>query len=205
MKQPSIPKQTLCIASAAAAVAAAITLSALSVSAYHRCGKKGAYLPGDFHQHTLYTDGRDPFFEVMASNPAYGLDWWTNSEHGGRRNRDGEGVSWLDTDKYPVKPILGDNPEAGNMYRWQSLRDYVYPDIQETRAMYPDKIVISGLEWNVPGHEHCSTAFYQYDNTATGISEFEFRFDRGNPDTSRVGEASLLEGFDFLSKTNATK
>ncbi len=34
----------------------------------------GTYLPGDFHQHTLYTDGSYPFFTVMASNVEYGLD-----------------------------------------------------------------------------------------------------------------------------------
>ena len=53
--------------------------------------KEFEYLPGDFHQHTLYTDGSDPFFEVMDSNPYYGLEWWANSEHGGRRNRDRPG------------------------------------------------------------------------------------------------------------------
>ncbi|MDZ7582444.1 MAG: hypothetical protein U5R30_18130, partial [Deltaproteobacteria bacterium] len=84
------------------------------------------------------------------------------SEHGGLRNRDGEGVSWLNTDKYPENPIISNNPGDGYMYRWQSLRDFVYPDVQMTRENYPDKTVISGLEWNVPGHEHCSTAVNGY-------------------------------------------
>lgn len=26
----------------------------------------GEYLPGDFHQHTLYTDGSYPFMQVIA-------------------------------------------------------------------------------------------------------------------------------------------
>ena len=167
--------------------------------------KKGEYLPGDFHQHTLYTDGSNPFFDVMDENAAFGLEWWANSEHGGSRNRDGEGDKWLDTDKYPENPILGDNPEAGYMYRWQSLRDYVYPNILETRGTYCDKTVISGVEWNVPGHEHCSTAFYNYDGSANAVSEFEFRFDKSDKDTSRVGEESLINGFGSLSKTNSSK
>ena len=170
----------------------------------------GEYQPGDFHQHSLYTDGSYPFMQVMAENANYGLNWWANSEHGGERNRDGEGHYWDDTNYYPVNPILGDQEFSGGhqeMWRWQSLRDYVYPDIKMTRENYPDKTVINGLEQNVPGHEHCSTAIYQYDDSegVTAISEFEFRFDRSDDDTSRVGEDSILEGFGQLSKNNDDK
>jgi hypothetical protein len=115
-------------------------------------------------------------------------------------------VYWDDTTVYPSGTILGDVKYSSGhqlMYRWQSLRDFVYPDIEKTRNLYPDKTIISGLEWNVPGHEHCSTAIYQYDNTATAISEFEFRFDKSDSDKSRVGEDSLLGG--TLTKTNTTK
>jgi hypothetical protein len=184
-----------------AAAAALIAFPALAAAG-------GGYYPGDFHQHTLYTDGRDPFSKVMEESANFGLAWWANSEHGGSRNRDGEGVQWLDATKYPVNPILGDNPEAGNMYRWQSLRDFVYPDILATRDAFPDKIVVGGLEWNVPGHEHCSTAVFGYDDTANLISEFEYRFDRNDRDTSRNGEASLIDTPELggvLRKTNDTK
>ncbi|MBM9512416.1 hypothetical protein [Desulfogranum marinum] len=168
----------------------------------------GEYLAGDFHQHTLYTDGSYPFMQVMEENASYGLDWWANSEHGGERNRDGNGNYWDDTEVYPTNPILGDYEASGShqeMWRWQSLRDYVYPNIETTREEYSDKIVISGLEQNVPGHEHCSTAIYQYDSTATAISEFEYRFDRSDDDTSRDGEEGLLDGFGTLAKTNDTE
>ncbi|SHJ09700.1 hypothetical protein SAMN02745165_01561 [Malonomonas rubra DSM 5091] len=166
----------------------------------------GEYQAGDFHQHSLYTDGSYPFMQVMAENANYGLDWWANSEHGGERNRDGNGNYWDDTSVYPINPILGDAEYSGGhqeMWRWQSLRDFVYPDIKMTRENYPDKTVISGLEQNVPGHEHCSTAIHQYDGTATAISEFEYRFDRSDDDTSRDGEIGLLG--DVLSKTNDDK
>jgi hypothetical protein len=122
---------------------------------------------------------------------------------------------------YPENPILGDPEFSGSsdscggddapcqeMWRWQSLRDFVYPDILITRDAYPDNTIINGLEWNVPGHEHCSTAIYQYDDTATAISEFEFRFDRSDDDTSRNGEPSLLNTSELgnvLNKTNVTK
>ncbi len=187
------------------ATAMVLTANAAVAGKKHLRCPKAEYLAGDFHQHTLYTDGSDPFTEVMASNYVHDLDWWANSEHGGRRNRDGDGNSWLDTEFYPENPILGDNLESGYMYRWQSLRDYVYPDILEARDHYPDATIISGFEWNVPGHEHCSTSFYSYDGSADHISEFEFRFDRSDPDTSRVGEPSLVDGWGPLSKNNDGK
>jgi hypothetical protein len=166
---------------------------------------EGEYLAGDFHQHSLYTDGSHPFTTMMAENNNY-MDWWANSEHGGERNRDGNGNYWDNTDVYPVNPILGDVEFSGGhqeMWRWQSLRDYVYPEILIARAKYDDKIIINGVEQNVPGHEHCSIAIHQYDGTATAISEWEYRFDRSDDDTSRDGEVGLLG--DVLSKTNDSK
>ena len=75
------------------------------------------------------------------------------------------------------------------MWRWQSLRDYVWPDIRATRDLYQDKIIISGLEWNVPGHEHCSTGIVAEDNAA--ISAFEYQFDASDEDYSRTESEEL--------------
>ncbi|MHB8810179.1 MAG: hypothetical protein ACYC9M_09220 [Desulfobulbaceae bacterium] len=171
----------------------------------------GEYLSGDFHQHSLYTDGDYPFMQVMQENANFGLDWWANSEHGGESNRDGNGEYWDDPAVYPVNPILGDMEFSGGhqeMWRWQSLRDFVYPMIQDTRQDLPGKTVINGLEWNVPGHEHCSTAIHQDGDLATAVSEFEYRFDKSDDDTSRNGEASLLSTpalGSVLAKSNDDK
>jgi hypothetical protein len=162
------------------------------------CEENGKWMSGDFHQHTLYTDGSTTFDFVMEKNNAFGLDWWANSEHGGSRNRDGEGHFWTDTAYYPTNPILGDksgNPQV--MWRWQSLSDYVFPDILETRDLYPKKRVFSGLEWNVPGHEHCSTAIVADD--ASAISDFEYQFDKSDNDKSRTGEVT---SYGTLTKQN---
>ena len=199
----SFKKKCKTVACAAAMSAALLFTGANGAMA------EGQYLPGDFHQHTLYTDGSHTFTEMMKQNNNY-LQWWANSEHGGSRNRDGNGKYWDDTEVYPVNPIEGDVAFSGGhqvMWRWQSLMDFVYSDINDASENYPDKTIISGLEWNVPGHEHCSTAIHQ-DNTATAISEFEYRFDRSDKDTSRDGMGSLVntpELGNVLSKTNGDK
>nr|WP_320191453.1 hypothetical protein [uncultured Desulfobacter sp.] len=193
--------KTLAVTAAAAATIGLSGPSAASAGKYQ-------YLPGDFHQHTYYTDGKHIFAEQQAECDYY-LQWWANSEHGGRRSQDGENNKWDDENFHPGLEILGDYAQDGSghqyMYRWQSLRDFVYPDIEKTRALYPDKAVISGLEWNVPGHEHCSTAIHQYDGTATALSEFEFRFDKADPDTSRADEASLLDGKMDMNKDSSSQ
>ena len=83
------------------------------------------------------------------------------------------------------------------MWRWQSLRDFAYPDILDTRALYPDKRIFSGLEWNVPGHEHCSTAIVAKD--ASAISAFEYQFDKSDTDTVPDGEVTP---YGTLTKMN---
>jgi hypothetical protein len=160
----------------------------------------GRWVAGDFHQHTLYTDGATPFDYVMSRNDMFGLDWWANSEHGGARNRDGNGFFWDDPAYHPPGLILGDLSTSGghrNMWRWQSLRDFAFPDVLEAREAYPRRRVFSGLEWNVPGHEHCSTGILARD--AAAISAFEFMFDASDTDTSRVGEVTP---FGTLAKVN---
>jgi hypothetical protein len=159
---------------------------------------KAAWLSGDFHQHTYYTDGATTFDFVMGQNYLYGLDWWANSEHGGERNRNGEGLYWDDLEI----PILGSyelSDSHQEMWRWQSLRDYVFSDILTNRGMYPDRRIFSGLEWYVPGHEHCSVAVV--DDDATAISAFAYLFDASLEDfTSDIESDPRMAKYGELSE-----
>jgi hypothetical protein len=87
------------------------------------------------------------------------------------------------------------------MYRWQSLRDFVYSDILEARGLYPEKRIFSGLEWNVPAHEHCSVGVVSDMMGPLAISAFEYQFDKSDKDTSRTGEWTP---FGVLAKQNST-
>ena len=179
-----------------------ILIMLLAVSA--RAEQPMQWLSGDFHQHTYYTDGSTTFNFVMEKNMEFGLDWWANSEHGGERTQNGSNFKWDDPNVYTYNPILGNVKMSGGhqvMYRWQSLRDFVWPDILAWRNtlknLKSNHKIFSGLEWNVPGHEHCSTAIV--DNNAAAISAFEYMFDKSDSDTSRDGEVTR---YGVLSKDN---
>ncbi len=175
--------------------------------------KDGEWVAGDFHQHTTYTDGSNPIATVMYYNDYFGLDWWANSEHGGVRSTDAFGPIiplgdpamdtgkyaryWDDTSVYPAGTILGDVKMSGGhqqMWRWQSLLQYSFPDILTARALYR-KPIVQGVEWNVPGHEHCSVGIIADEFTkhpdAAAISAFEYQWDAADADSSLGAKNTL--------------
>ncbi len=153
----------------------------------------GEYITGDFHQHTTITDGDLPAATILDSNFQFGLDWAANSEHGGRFNRDAEGN--------PIDPT----------WRWDSLINISFPEVLAARLRHPGKTIIQGLEWNVPGHEHCSmgliTDQFGPNATALPVAEFEYKFDDRDSSTTNPygwtksalsGHAKALEAAEWL-------
>lgn len=140
---------------------------------------------------------------VMPTGFRFGLDFQANSEHGGIRDRDGFGTAWNNTTVYPSLPAIGD-ATSGKMWRWQSLLQptdipsysgptYMgaYDWILSIRAAYPDKLALTGMEWNPPGHEHSSSGIW--NNNALAIAEFEYRFDNSDTDgTSTTATATTM-------------
>jgi hypothetical protein len=171
------------------------------------------WVAGDFHQHSTYTDGSNPIATVMDKNNEFGLDWWANSEHGGAFPRDGYGpilVNGFDTgeyartwkDDYPPGTILG-APGLTSMWRWQSLRDYSFDDVLAARQRY-GKPILQSLEWNVPGHEHCSMGIianqFTGDPSAAAVAQFEYLFD--GRDTDMDPNGGLSQGWTGKNNTN---
>lgn len=146
----------------------------------------------------------------MDRNNEFGLDWWTNSEHGGGFTRWGA-VSGLDLgvavewNKVTGLTLQGSpHPEnSANMWRWQSLSDWSFRDVMLARRVFPNKMVLQGFEWNAPGHEHVDVCIInnQFDAenpNCLPVAEFEYKFDNGDADTSNPNGwvKSALSGKD---------
>ncbi len=162
----------------------------------------GTYYTVDFHQHTNFTDGTQPLRFVMEKAQSYGIDININSGHGGAFNRNGAvGLTDLEGKTNENSPtwiasgllasdILGDvngSGDAQKMWRWQALRDYVFPEVQEFNADGNTTLGILGYEWNPPGHEHCSVGiiteqFSSSNPNVNALAEFEYKFDNSDKD-----------------------
>ncbi|CAH2601854.1 conserved exported protein of unknown function [Rhodovastum atsumiense] len=90
-----------------------------------------------------------------------------------------------------INKIKGDAATSSGhqgMWRWQQIQEIDYPIIIE-RSKYYRKVIINGLEQNVPGHEHADTAVLagQFPASGTGnanaMAQYEFLFDRSDSDT----------------------
>jgi hypothetical protein len=69
-----------------------------------------------------------------------------------------------------------------------------YDWILGIRRNHPGRVVITGMEWNAPGHEHSSTGIAS--TTALPIAEFESRFDNSDTDgtsTTPTEKTALLQ------------
>jgi hypothetical protein len=166
----------------------------------------GRFFSGDIHNHTWLTDGYHSEAEILRNAfEAFHLDYLANSEHGGAFSKNPDGKYWTDPSLSPIT-LLGDpfaikikNPNGQVMlqpvmWRWQSLLDFSWPllfggkdgygAIQSgLQALYPTHLLIQGVEWNVPTHEHASVGIInQPDGTA--ISQFEYQYDENDHDTS---------------------
>lgn len=145
----------------------------------------GKYVAGDFHTHTFLTDGNKTQDDVVKNAfKKYGLDWMANSEHGGTSSRDPLGNEFT----------IPNSTTVTTLWRWITLKDYSFPIVQKLKKQYNDKVLIQGVEWNAPTHEHASVAIIA--NSVDPISNFEYIFDQNDKDASRAVEN--------IGKTNQT-
>ena len=147
--------------------------------------QQGAYLSGDFHNHTTCTDGAMSVTTVVnESLVTYGLDWFAQTGHGGEGPRDcrfddpeydgavsGDGAFWEvtvgpDAIKGDVENTTGfggfgaPGGSAQEMWRWQILNEYAF-QMQRDAGQLADAPAWLGVEHNAPGHEHVSMAIIQ--------------------------------------------
>lgn len=161
------PKRMKALAIGVAVLAVSV---ATVVGATSALGKSsGRWVEGDYHNHTYLTDGSYTQLQVISKAfNTNGLNWFANSEHGGSSSRDAFG-----------------NPLPAPVWRWQTIQTMSWPIIRDLRAVYPGRTLMQGVEWNVPTHEHASVMIAADEPVAT--ADFEYMFDAGDKDMSRVG------------------
>ncbi|WGS24080.1 MULTISPECIES: hypothetical protein [unclassified Bradyrhizobium] len=212
--------------------AAAASLALTQTAAADPKPKGNPYVAGDMHNHNTCADGsvsakysvdRSVASGVAASGGQnFDLDWFTLGNHGGSGNRDcrfsdnsanlpGDTThTWDQTlgqtiDGVTVTSLKG-TPNGNNMWRWQSIEEVEYPMIVGRTHMYR-KVLVEGLEWVTPGHEHTDVAVlsgqtpagYNSGN-ASKMAEFEFRFDRS--DTDAIGPVDANNQQVWTGKDN---
>ena len=161
--------------------------------------QKKRWISSDFHNHTVLTDGSDILDTVLSHAFNEGnLDVFVNSEHGGAYARDSSGGYITDD---PVQGLVAPRVQYGSIYipRWYTLKQYSWPKLLGQRNLYPNKVLLQGLEWNCPGHEHASVGFIHDDDQPDAVAEFEYRFDFNDRDTSQPG----LEKANVYTHENA--
>lgn len=184
----------------------------------------GKYVTGDFHNHTTCSDGsismQKLFRKSTETGPGnYGLDWFVQAGHGGRgtRNCTLAEDETLSEPAYPFVP--GQSPQTtwtasgvtpkgagvtnGNMWRWQSIQEFQYPQTEYFAAL-KNRPLFMGVETVVPGHEHTSMSVitgqipaaalsqtlplappYRAVGNANALAQWEYCFDRNDTDLSR--------------------
>jgi len=202
------------------AASASLAMAGATTAGADTANTGNPYVAGDMHNHNTCTDGSVSvgygLDRVLGSGTAAGggqnfnIDWYTMGNHGGSGNRDcrfadtsagvpGETTTyWNNTlgqtiDGITIASLKGTPSGSGNsrvMWRWQNIQEVEWPYVVRRSQQY-NKVIIEGLEWVVPGHEHADAAVISGQNPLGGASgvgsadtmaQFEFLFDRSDND-----------------------
>jgi hypothetical protein len=231
IKQMRLPIRTLMLTAASTSLGLADTATAGGHSAP---AKANPYVAGDMHNHNTCVDGSVAAGysidrsvgtgTAAAGGNNFDLDWFTLGNHGGSGNRDcrfsdtsaqipGQTTTtWSQTLGQTIDGItiaaLEGTPNGSNMWRWQSVKEVEYPIIVDRTAQY-HKVLIEGLEWIAPGHEHIDVAVISGQHPQGGksgagnadkMAEFEYRFDRA--DTDAIGPVDASSNPIWTGKDN---
>lgn len=123
----------------------------------------GRWIAGDLHTHTTQSADADASqtLEKILSKAftTYGLDWMAVTNHLRVSTRDEKGDALATS----IPMSLG-------------VERYEVPRVQALQAAgaYADKLIFSGVEWDMPTHDHIGIALM--DGSTKGLKEFEYLF-----------------------------
>ncbi|MDP9796009.1 hypothetical protein J2S43_004521 [Catenuloplanes nepalensis] len=132
-----------------------------------------AWLVGDHHVHTVYShDAKYRLADLARRAAQFGLDWMVFTEHSNVGHAD-----------------------AGGAIRQRE-------QIQAARAENPRLLIFQGLEWYIPGAEHCTVFTAPGDHEATVLRDFEKAYDGkllGRTDGNAANEALAADAIRWLA------
>ncbi|MDR7277518.1 PHP domain-containing protein [Catenuloplanes atrovinosus] len=132
-----------------------------------------AWLVGDHHVHTVFShDAKYRLADLARRAAQFGLDWMVFTEHSNVGHAD-----------------------AGGALRERE-------QIKLARAENPRLLIFQGLEWYIPGAEHCTVFTAPGDHEAEILRTFEKTYDGkllGRTDGSAANEALSAEAIRWLA------
>jgi hypothetical protein len=146
----------------------------------------------DNHAHSVMSGGEERTETLTRRAESFGLGAFVLTDHGGRAD--------VAVDGARLSPPR---------WRWELLRGASWPLVASLRDAHPGTLLVQGLEWNVPTHEHAAVAIVG-EPDGGAISEFEYRFDAADADQSREAEwgskrnrthADAVEALRWLART----
>ena len=140
----------------------------------------GRFLPGEMHFHTFLSDGEHTLDDIShVSFDKYGLKWLIVTDHGGLFDRDPQGTPFAGSGT----KIRGENyGKEGMMWRSQSIEEFGQREIERVRKRHPERLLLHGLEMNLPEGGHAGVFINSSDGSA--LARFEYIFDTCDRDLS---------------------
>ncbi|MER5181220.1 PHP domain-containing protein [Streptomyces sp. NPDC002896] len=142
-----------------------------------------AYLVGDHHNHSVYSHDAKYTFSQIAAAAA---------EYG---------LDWM---------VFTEHSNFGHAKYGAQLE---HEQILQARADNPRQLIFQGLEWYIPGAEHCTVFTPPGPNEVDVLTRFEMAYDGkllgytagapGNPDTAR-NEAHAVGALKWLAEQRRT-
>ncbi|HEX6359362.1 PHP domain-containing protein [Actinophytocola sp.] len=142
------------------------------------------YLVGDHHAHTVYShDAKYTFSQIASAAAGYGLDWIVFTEHSNFGHANAGGAS------------------------------AEHAEILKARTENRRLLIFQGLEWYIPGAEHCTVFSPPGPNEVDLLTRFELAYDGkllgytaggpSDPNTPR-NEAHAVAALRWLAEQRAT-
>lgn len=155
----------------------------------------GVWIRTDLHIHTTMSDGDESPATIARYVLGKGLlDAMMFTDHGGHffrvdgqfRRIDDAGVPFSIKNYDTLIAVEGTRYKTWS--RTLEIAERAFPEVLRLRRQYPSATILQGLEWDIPGHDHCTVGILS--DSVAAIADFHAQFDRN--DTLPLQHAGLV-------------